>query len=238
MGGPTQPTSKRGVTIPSYVIRLKAFPLVLALTVTGCAGPAVHPLERPSVAGSYFPLGYGAEWTYRVTGSLRSSHTMRVKAPLRIAPKPYSEDAGRLQDRQAWTLEGFLDDLAYACPTGNGADIFVQRLIGGAPRWAFVGLARYRWAKEEEWAFETQNGCIVNPVWTRRTGPERISTPAGTFECVKLTDPDGVHPTVWLAAGVGLVRREGRVDPSNLSSTSEVWELTSYSLPPSMSADR
>jgi hypothetical protein len=215
---------------------VKALPLVLALSLQGCAGPTVPPSEEPCVAGNYFPLGHGAEWTYRVTGSLRSSHTMRVKAPLRIAPKPFSAEAP--PERRAWILEGFLDDLAFACPTGNGADIFVQRLVGGAPKWAFVGFARYRWVNEEEWGFETQSGCIVNPVWTRRTGPERISTPAGTFECLKLTHPEGVYPTVWLAAGVGLVRREGRVDPSKPSSPSEVWELTSYSLPPSMSKDR
>ncbi len=217
-----------GIILP-YVNRWKAGLVVLALTLPGCTVPPLPATESPIVAASYFPLGEGAQWTYRVSGSLRPRHTVKVQPPVQITPRRFSETGPH--EMRAWVLDGFLDELAFACPSGNGADIFVQRKIGATARWAHVGFARYRWSQEEEWGFETQSGCIVNPVWTRRRGPERVSTPAGTFECMKLTNPHGVYPTVWLAAGVGVVRREGRLVPGDESSPWEVWELTSYSGP-------
>ncbi len=61
-------------------------------------------------------------------------------------------------------------------------------------------------------------------VWTVVAASERITVPAGTFDCVKVTkvnlDKADRTKTYWFAAGVGKVREEG----------SAVEELASYAL--------
>jgi hypothetical protein len=64
----------------------------------------------------------------------------------------------------------------------------------------------------------------VSYVWTVVSASDRITVPAGTFDCVKVTkvnqDKVDKTKTYWFAAGVGKVREEG----------GQVEELASYDL--------
>jgi hypothetical protein len=87
----------------------------------------------------------------------------------------------------------------------GGVQILRPRRFGRPERQAIVVTDEYRWEGAETWS---------HPDWWyapttrryRRVDREEITVSGGRFSCVKILIDEGESGTVWLAAGVGLVR--------------------------------
>lgn len=147
-----------------------------------------------------FPTAGGTRWVYRLAGEkteqtweLGKGETITV---LRTATKNFT----------GIRLDGFWQapkDRSYLVVTDEAVLLVTTRHVGYAGTPALVIAAEFRWGKEKEWKFTTINGCIVDEVKCSRGAEEKVSVPAGAYDCTRF---EIGADTYWIAKGVGIVK--------------------------------
>jgi Zn-dependent protease with chaperone function len=167
--------------------------------------PQPRPLEvrkvdlagpEPAPGSPWMPLPPGAQWTYRSSGPSGQVQRTEWKVTGRV---PESPGAVRL----ALRMPGDVTLRPQARVTADGLEL---RLRPNDP--------------SSEWRLNTRLPASLDE-------NEEVTVPAGTFRCVKVDKPvgeGGGKVTLWLARGVGVVKRA--YEPDGL-----IEELESYSLP-------
>jgi hypothetical protein len=183
---------------------------------------------------SYFPLAKGFRWTYSCKSGASLERVLQVTEPRKIPVRYFdvSEERRKVTDveLQAWGLEGYDESPAYATETPDGIDILAARPTGWSNEKTIIAIGQFRWTTQRVWSFYAIHGCIGQTIQATLGSREKIQVSCGTFDCLKLANVDDVHSTIWLAQGIGIVRRE--VDHENkggAGKTSEIWELASFS---------
>ena len=163
-------------------------------------------LEKVSVEESpWFPLEAGARWVYRTRlGDTTGSLVVRVIEAVDAEPSG------------VWRVELDL-----------GRGIKTRRLI--APSYNRLYSREDTPADDAPWQLDALFGADVaeKPATLIFGGKEKVKTPAGEFEAVRVERRDEAGEVIsasWYAMGVGLVRYESKADGS-------VRELTSFNVP-------
>lgn len=161
-------------------------------------------------AAAYFPVGPGFEWTYDVG---EATHTVRIgDEPQEVRVQHHEPETVT-----AWPVEGWG---SFLVESEGGVTLVAEQAIGlGRTGTSLVPMGALRWTGEATWQYKTQAGCIVSTYDAARHEAETIETTAGQFECIRITGGQFGESTVWLAKGVGVVRREFG---------GEVWTLSAY----------
>lgn len=161
-------------------------------------------------AASFFPVGAGFEWTYAVGETLR---TVKIgEAPREVRVQHHEPETV-----PAWPVEGWG---SFIVEVDGGVTVVAEQAIGLGRTGTFLApMASFRWSGEERWNCKTQAGCVVDSHEATRFDLETVEVPAGKFECVRIAGGERGESTVWLAEGVGVVRRE---------MGDEVWTLSAY----------
>ncbi len=165
----------------------------------------------------FFPLAAGNRWTYRVTGRPRVQRlSVKLESPEIIEPTVTIH-------REPTPISAWPTSASWH--PGDQVRAFLQEIDGGVRvlRTTWVGPRgtpiiavddEYRWEGPETWTFEHRGGCSVHEVEARRKEAEDVRTPAGNFHALSMDFRRGdTRWTVWIAPGVGLVRRIDEDDP-------------------------
>ncbi len=188
-------------------------------------GPDGSP-GTPPPAENLWPLTTGSTWRYRITDPVRGVFEKRVTV---LGPMDVPERGGRaiavestqphLTER-SWQLEsgGLVvrlreEDERYGVPLR--AAIWVPSTLKSLSAKQPAGWSRSFTAHEIE---RLADGTVKEEkdrvyVWKVVAVDEPVTTPAGTFEALKVTrerpDKPTYARTYWLVPGVGKVREEG-----------------------------
>lgn len=168
---------------------------------------------------SHFPLHQGFHWEYAVTGGPQKKVTLETGGEKKVTVYTMSQKGDTRAGTVVRVLTGFEEDEVYIIALKDGIRIVAKRHIGIAGTPEILPVAEYRWGGKANWSFRSMSGCIAFAVKGNRTKTEKVKVPAGTFECVKISNNT---ETVWLARGVGIVKRTVTV-----AKTTVTWELTS-----------
>ncbi len=216
---------------PNY----RAFP-ILALALLTLLRPAD---SRAATTADFFPVVPGSEWRYSVGGS---------EAVRRIIPGPLtlhgtsaagfqSSVNGRFVDTYWWSASAGLqvhriDEEIGTLPAG----IRFQQPLVYAPATLTPGVGHsfytaYGYADSGMAEPFNYGGAVQGT--TQISGPESVTTAAGTFSCFRVALNEtwselgevvyAGTTTMWLASGVGLVKGS--------DSSGAVLELRSYNIP-------
>jgi Zn-dependent protease with chaperone function len=192
--------------------------------------PDLTPPPARVIASDLFPLTVGTRWTYRVTGSAEASRSANTRAVTTsvLEQQPGHEGVYRVRvdlgdGLTATRLLAVTADGVYACrgggqegagarqaaadsgqpPAPGGQTGEGQALAPAPPATANdAALAGSAWQKEIDLPPSVpQEGA--NPT------EETVRVPAGEYHAVRTMErlPGGETATVWLAPGVGMVRR-------------------------------
>lgn len=206
--------------------------------------PALPALPEPAATSDLFPLAVGTRWTYRVTGSEEPAQPHRTRAFTTTVLEEQPGHAGVFRLRTdlgnglaAARLLAVTVDGVYACPSEGQKESIDRRAAANpgptaasgstsaAPELSPVGTAGRGPASGEVWQREIDLPVSPSP---GQIGPpeETVRVPAGEYHAVRTVErlPGGESATVWLAPGVGIVRRAW-------SQTGIVEELESLSRP-------
>lgn len=219
---------------------------ILALTaaaLAACGGGGGSSSEQgdpPPASGDLWPLGAGASWTYRVNDPLRGvfDKVVRVEGASTVPGAATAASAILVRD-----TEPLLEELSWQ--VREGGLVFRAReedrrdgAVVRSTTWTPAELKSVASVPAAGWVHDATvhqtithaDGTVTEKderfVWRVVAASERVTVPAGTFDCVRIArvNPDkaGSERTYWLAAGVGKVREEGE----------RVEELVSYRPPP------
>jgi hypothetical protein len=170
-----------------------------------------------------FPLGVGSRWEYAVEYSTLISGPHRASAVAEVLPA--EKIGGHRYPRLVTTAEGVPgadEDVKHLRRREGG----VYRIIPDRPELGEALLIPSRPAVGQSWRMPTGG----RPVTFRIVGREDVQTPAGRFDCWKVEitghfGPVRFKDTLWVAAGVGIVKQiQERVALTVVS------ELTGYEL--------
>ncbi len=159
-----------------------------------------------------FPLAPGNRWTY----SFSAFKGDRVEFELRASEE---RDLGDLGKVLAWPLENPLDEGSVIVPCNDGVRVYRDTWVGPIGRPTTTLEAEYHSGEPSTWEFRhAGGGCVVTTVTVTRRGVERVTVPAGTFDCLRFDFIDGRdrNETHWLCDGLGLVKRINRQEESTL----------------------
>lgn len=181
--------------------------VLLALLALACSPPLGLSAAQTAPGQDWFPARPGARWTYSVSGTLKKSATLAITAA----------------DTAKW--DGVKARLQL---TADGLVVLVTRHVGVAGLPKDVPLVDLRWSGPATWQTKTMEGCIMYQIEGSRTGTDRIATPAGTYDTVRIVNTilDGTD-TYWLARGVGIVQRV----KTSRQNQQERWVLRQLSIP-------
>lgn len=162
--------------------------------------------------GPCLPLRAGAEWTYARDVQDRT----RTQVPR--SPSVTIRVTGGVSNGH-WPL--VVDGIeTKAKLSADGVQLLQLSRVGVAGAPALIPVADLRWSGPDRWKTQSFAGCLGFNIMGRREGPEKIETPAGTFECLKITNEGLGQETWWLAPGVGIVKHT-----RNHSGVFETWTL-------------
>jgi hypothetical protein len=182
------------------------------------------------ISSDLFSLTVGTRWTYRVTASGESSHSPSTRAFTTSVLEQQPGHAGVYRVRMelghglaATRLLAVTADGVYAC-RGEGQEASSDRRpasdggrppnavgpTGGGPEQAPALPAAVDDAppSADTWQKEIDLPASVPPAGAN-PNEETIRVPAGEYHAVRTVErlPGGETATVWLAPGVGMVRR-------------------------------
>jgi hypothetical protein len=192
--------------------------------------PDLTPPPARVIASDLFPLSVGTRWTYRVTGSgesTRSANTRAVTTSV-LEQQPGHEGVYRVRmdlgdGLTATRLLAVTTDGVYTCRDGRqqtvdgGYPPKVGEQVEDKPGQAADGPASsppslpptaYRLPPSQAWQKEIDLPPSVPQEGANPT-EETVRVPAGEYHAVRTVErlPGGETATVWLAPGVGMVRR-------------------------------
>lgn len=206
----------------------------------GDDGAPQPPGGDPPPSGDLWPLATGARWTYRVNDPLLGvfEKVVRVEGASAVPGAATATTAVVVRDTEptleelSWQVrEG---GLVFRAREEDRRDGFLVRVT----TWTPAELKSIAAAPAAGWIFDrTVHQAITHAdgrvtekderfVWRVTAASERVTVPAGTFDCVRITrvNPEkaGSERTYWLAPGVGKVRETGE----------RLEELVSFEVPP------
>lgn len=210
-----------------------------ALAACGGGSPSEQG-DPPPAAGDLWPLGAGAQWTYRVNDPLSGvfDKVVRVEGASAVPGAATAASAVLVRD-----TEPSLEELSWQ--VREGGLVFRAReedrrdgAVVRSTTWTPAELKSITSVPAAGWVHDATvhqtithaDGTVTEKderfVWRVVAASERVTVPAGTFDCVRVVrvNPDkaGSDRTYWLAPGVGKVRESGE----------RVEELLSYQPPP------
>ena len=153
-----------------------------------------------------YPLAAGNRWTYHRLDGESDPLTFALGAPERMKLGCHGEHL-------AWPLENPLDQGVAVVALDDRVTIYRATWVGARGMPDTTIDAEYRWEGDANWDFaHAGGGCVVTTVEVTRRGIERITVPAGSFDCLRFDLNDGRYrdETHWLCEGIGLVKRVER----------------------------
>lgn len=179
----------------------------LAAIPPAAAQPTAAPAESPQlVAAPFYPLQQGSQWHYVMNAKDTKREMTNKVAKLE-----------KIDDQQLYRIETILDGQIVATEHLSHTDkgLFRNRFNGAVLSPPLL-LLRNPIKRGDRWETKTQIGAQELTIGCK-VDQDKVETPAGKFNTVKLTvttkvDDTDILSDYWFAREVGIVKQEMSID--------------------------